>query len=98
MTIFFFFRARVDPSSPNASSMFKSSKPALQVIDFGVSIDMALFPDGTTFTHCFEKMESKSPDMLEGRPWTYQVSVWGAPTKIIELQTSSVFKWSKTVR
>ena len=64
--------------------MFKKSKPALQVIDFGVSIDMALFPDGTTFTHCFEKMESKSPDMLEGRPWTYQVSVWGAPTKIIE--------------
>ena len=69
--------------------MFKKSKPALQVIDFGVSIDMALFPDGTTFTHCFEKMESKSPDMLEGRPWTYQVSggvsisrVWGATIKI----------------
>jgi hypothetical protein len=54
--------------------MFKKLKPALQVIDFGVSIDMSLFPVGTTFTHSFDKIESKSPDMLEGKPWTYQVS------------------------
>ena len=59
---------------PSASTMFKKAKPALQVIDFGVSIDMALFPPGTTFTHCFDKAENKTTDMLEGRPWTYQVN------------------------
>jgi hypothetical protein len=43
------------------------------MIDFGVSVDMSLFPPGTTFTNTFEKAENKTPDMLEGRPWTFQV-------------------------
>jgi checkpoint serine/threonine-protein kinase len=43
------------------------------MIDFGVSIDVALFPPGTTFTACFEKADNRCPEMLDGRPWTYQV-------------------------
>ncbi len=51
----------------------RRSRRSLQMIDFGVSVDMSLFPPGTTFTNTFEKAENKTPDMLEGRPWTFQV-------------------------
>ncbi len=68
-----FFRASVDPFAPSSSAMFQKAKPSLQMIDFGVSVDMSLFPPGTTFTNTFEKAENKTPDMLEGRPWTFQV-------------------------
>ena len=52
--------------------MFK--KATLQMIDFGVSIDMDLFHADQTFKFKFEKSENRCPEMLEDRAWTYQVS------------------------
>lgn len=54
-----------------------SNIPCVQLIDFGVSIDLKLFPKGTTFkkivtTECFTCIE-----MLENRPWTYQPDLYG---------------------
>lgn len=51
--------------------------PCVQLIDFGVSIDLKLFPRDTTFTkvvttECFTCIE-----MLERRPWTYQPDLYG---------------------
>lgn len=51
--------------------------PCVQLIDFGVSIDLKLFPKETTFTkvvttECFTCIE-----MLENRPWTYQPDLYG---------------------
>lgn len=55
----------------------QSNIPCVQLIDFGVSIDLKLFPKGTTFkkivtTECFTCIE-----MLERRPWTYQPDLYG---------------------
>lgn len=54
-----------------------SNIPCVQLIDFGVSIDLKLFPKGTAFkkivtTECFTCIE-----MLEKRPWTYQPDLYG---------------------
>ncbi|XP_021708404.1 uncharacterized protein LOC5575051 [Aedes aegypti] len=54
-----------------------SAIPCVQLIDFGVSIDLKLFPKDTTFrkvvtTECFTCIE-----MLERRPWTYQPDLYG---------------------
>ena len=56
-----------------AQDMFK--KATLQMIDFGVSIDMDLFHAEQTFTFKFEKTENRCPEMLEDKAWTYQVSL-----------------------
>ena len=55
-----------------ASDMFK--KATLQMIDFGVSIDMDLFHHSQTFKFKFEKQENRCPEMLEDQTWTYHVS------------------------
>ncbi|XP_058447206.1 uncharacterized protein LOC131427760 [Malaya genurostris] len=54
-----------------------SKIPCIQLIDFGVSIDLKLFTKGTTFTkvvttECFTCIE-----MLEKRSWTYQPDLYG---------------------
>ena len=56
-----------------AQDMFK--KATLQMIDFGVSIDMDLFHAEQSFTFKFEKTENRCPEMLEDKAWTYQVSL-----------------------
>lgn len=53
------------------------SNLTVQLIDFGVSIDLKLFPKGTTFTkiittECFTCIE-----MIEKRSWTYQPDLYG---------------------
>jgi len=51
---------------------------SLKVIDFGRSIDMKLFPAGTTFTaNCYTD-DFQCVEMKEGRPWTTQVTSTGA--------------------
>lgn len=45
----------------------------LKLIDFGRSIDMALFPTGTTFTKVVTTEGFTSTEMKENKPWTYQV-------------------------
>ncbi|XP_055606747.1 uncharacterized protein LOC129754614 [Uranotaenia lowii] len=54
-----------------------SSIPCVQLIDFGVSIDLKLFRPNTTFTkvvttECFTCIE-----MIEKRPWTFQPDLYG---------------------
>ena len=46
----------------------------LKVIDFGRSVDMNLFPPGTTFTtNCYTE-DFQCIEMKEGKPWTTQVN------------------------
>ncbi|XP_027036615.1 mitotic checkpoint serine/threonine-protein kinase BUB1-like [Pocillopora damicornis] len=49
----------------------------LKLIDFGRSVDMTLFPAGTTFTtNCYTE-DFQCIEMKEGRPWTTQVDMYG---------------------
>lgn len=45
----------------------------LALIDLGQSIDMKLFPKGTTFTGKCETSGFQCTEMLSNKPWTYQV-------------------------
>ena len=63
------FRTEAETSS----DMFKNVKATLEMIDFGVSIDMSLFHKGQSFRHKFEKVDSRCPEMLDDKPWTYEV-------------------------
>ena len=53
--------------------MFKNIEATLEMIDFGVSIDMSLFHKGQSFRHKFEKVDTRCPEMLDDKPWTYEV-------------------------
>jgi len=68
-------RPELNKEAPNARLMFEHVKASLQVIDFGVSIDMHLFSKGQTFMHKFDKVDNRCPEMLEGKPWTYHVII-----------------------
>ena len=59
--------------SQDGSALFSGIRPSLQLIDFGQCVDMTLFPQGKTFSHAFEKEELKTPDMIDGKSWSYQV-------------------------
>lgn len=48
------------------------NKPTLKLIDFGRCIDLALYPERTSFMHCFH--DDKSPEMRDGKPWSFQVN------------------------
>ncbi len=63
----------VDRSCPTAAEMFSKIRPALQLIDFGRAIDLKLFPKGKSFVHCYTKEDLRTPEMLDGKPWNYQV-------------------------
>jgi len=65
----------LDATTPD--EMFDSFKPALILIDYGVSIDMSQFPKGTTFTHKFKKNKHYIVEMMENKPWTWQVDYFG---------------------
>ena len=67
-------KPELNTDAPNAQSMFKDISPTLQVIDFGVSIDMSLFHKGQSFTFQFDKVDNRCPEMLENKSWTYHVS------------------------
>ncbi|XP_055383397.1 uncharacterized protein LOC129613385 [Condylostylus longicornis] len=70
-----------DIKPDNFLLMTKLSYPknelAVQLIDFGVSIDMELFPKKQTFMYTHEKDDFKCIEMREGRPWTYQTDLYG---------------------
>jgi hypothetical protein len=46
---------------------------SLKVIDFGRSIDMQLLAEGTTFNLMVQTKGSQCCEMLDSKPWTYQV-------------------------
>ncbi|XP_018794567.1 PREDICTED: uncharacterized protein LOC108972441 [Bactrocera latifrons] len=56
---------------------YNSTQYALQLIDFGVSIDMKLFKSGQTFNYVHNENAFKCVEMREGRPWTYQLDLYG---------------------
>ena len=63
----------LDSTPDDPMACFENLRPSLQLIDFGRCIDMKMYPEGKTFTHCFKKEEHKTPEMLDGKPWSYQV-------------------------
>lgn len=50
--------------------------PCLQLIDFGCSIDMSLFPKDTQFTKVINTENFICTEMKDGRPWTYQTDLF----------------------
>ncbi|XP_053696585.1 uncharacterized protein LOC128743914 isoform X2 [Sabethes cyaneus] len=54
-----------------------SSRLSIQLIDFGVSIDLKLFPKSTTFTKVVKTECFTCIEMLENRSWTYQPDLYG---------------------
>ncbi|XP_063619690.1 uncharacterized protein LOC134792350 [Cydia splendana] len=50
--------------------------PSLQLIDLGCSIDMSLFPEGTTFRELIATEGFTCTEMREGKPWTYQTDLY----------------------
>lgn len=48
--------------------------PCVQLIDFGRSIDMTLFPPETSFTYCVKTADFICHEMRDKLPWTYQVT------------------------
>lgn len=57
--------------------------PFLKLIDFGQSIDMSLFPPGTTFTAKVTTKGFQCSEMQTNRPWTYQVKTFHLAVRII---------------
>ncbi|XP_022901920.2 mitotic checkpoint serine/threonine-protein kinase BUB1-like [Onthophagus taurus] len=48
----------------------------LHLIDFGCSIDMAMFPHGTTFLRKVTTEDFTCCEMLDGRPWSYHTDLF----------------------
>lgn len=46
------------------------------LIDFNRSIDLKLFDNGTAFVTCVPKKELACVEMLNNRPWIFQVSLY----------------------
>ncbi|XP_072537172.1 uncharacterized protein bub1 [Salminus brasiliensis] len=55
----------------------ESMDHGLVLIDFGQSIDMTLFPEGTAFTARCMTSGFQCTEMLSGRPWNYQTDYFG---------------------
>ncbi|XP_012270079.1 uncharacterized protein LOC105694202 isoform X2 [Orussus abietinus] len=51
-------------------------RPTIQLIDFGCSIDMSLFPKDTKFTQIVKTPDFTCVEMQTGRPWTYQTDLY----------------------
>ncbi|XP_073906350.1 mitotic checkpoint serine/threonine-protein kinase BUB1 isoform X2 [Castor canadensis] len=54
----------------------------LALIDLGQSIDMKLFPKGTTFTAKCETSGFQCTEMLSNKPWNYQVDYFGVAATV----------------
>uniref|UniRef100_A0A182YAZ4 Protein kinase domain-containing protein n=1 Tax=Anopheles stephensi TaxID=30069 RepID=A0A182YAZ4_ANOST len=54
-----------------------SNVPCVQLIDFGVSIDMKLFPEDVKFKKVITTQGFTCIEMLEGKHWTYQPDLYG---------------------
>ncbi|XP_077442887.1 mitotic checkpoint serine/threonine-protein kinase BUB1 [Stigmatopora argus] len=49
----------------------------LVLVDFGQSVDMELFPEGAAFTAKCLTSGFQCPQMLAGKPWSYQTDMFG---------------------
>ncbi|BBN17333.1 checkpoint serine/threonine-protein kinase [Marchantia polymorpha subsp. ruderalis] len=66
---------KVEDWAPDHPGCWKSQ--GLCLIDWGRSIDTTLFPDGTEFLGDCKTDSFRCPEMLERRPWTFQVDTFG---------------------
>ena len=77
LSIIYVISSNETPLLNNADCVFSDvdtlDGACLKLIDFGRSIDMTLFPAGTTFnTNCYTE-DFQCIEMKESRPWTTQV-------------------------
>ncbi|KAK6171390.1 hypothetical protein SNE40_019589 [Patella caerulea] len=63
--------------SKNKAEVFGNKTKFLKLIDFGQSIDMAKFPEGTTFLAKVGTSGFKCIEMQTDQPWTYQTDIFG---------------------
>ena len=61
------------PDDWTAEDVLAQDKHTLKLIDFGRSIDLALYSDKVAFMHVFQ--DDKCPEMRDGKPWSYQVNL-----------------------
>lgn len=54
----------------------EDARPTIQLIDFGCSIDMSLFPENTKFMQVIKTEEFTCIEMQTGKPWTYQTDLY----------------------
>ena len=71
------------PLGANASSSSSSRRPStVKLIDFGRCIDMTLFREGTDFMAKVKTEGFQCKEMVEGKPWTYQIDLFGVMATI----------------
>lgn len=83
---------KLNDSAENASELFRGIRPSLILIDFGVSIDMTVLPEKAQFQFKFEKQENWIPEMLDNKPWNYQVDYFGVASIIHTILHGSYIK------
>lgn len=84
--------------SSNATSkddFYSKLRPSIQLIDFGRCVDLNMFPRGKTFSHVFSKPDLRTPEMLEGRPWSHQIDYFGVASTVYVLLSGSYMKLVK---
>ena len=68
-------RPNMDLSAKTEQGMFGSASSCVQLIDFGRSIDMNFFPPGTVFDEINDCSGFTCTQMLQGKPWTFEVNI-----------------------
>ncbi|CAO1417608.1 unnamed protein product [Diamesa tonsa] len=56
---------------------YGSRVPAVQLIDFGCAIDMDWYQENETFNYVVETENFTCIEMIEKKPWTYQIDLYG---------------------
>jgi len=67
----------LDINAASADGMFISKALSLQLIDFGRSIDLKLFPSDISFTKVVKTDGIKNIEMREGKPWREHIDFYG---------------------
>ncbi|VVC45745.1 Protein kinase domain,Mad3/Bub1 homology region 1,Serine/threonine-protein kinase, active [Cinara cedri] len=67
----------------------------IQLIDFGRSIDLSLYPPETTFTYTVKTADFICHEMREKLPWTYQTDYYGVAGIIYMCLMSDYMKTQK---
>lgn len=65
-----------DIKPDNFLVFLQENRVKLQLIDFGCSIDMSLFPEGATFVRQVKTENFTCCEMLDGRPWSYHTDLF----------------------
>jgi len=87
---------RLNDNAANLDKLFDKMTPALILIDFGISIDMKLMTSlNSQFYYNFEKEENRMPEMLERRPWNYQIDYFGIAKIVYSLLYGNYMKITK---